>query len=84
MLLLLGLFGLAVGLWLIHREYVAGRIHANYAEHISDGRVSQEIYARESLLAWRDVAFHLGVLGTAASFTFFGFRRLGRKPTKAR
>ena len=81
MLLVVGLVGVALGFWLIHREYLASRLQKNYADQIVDGRISERVYDSESLLAWRDVAVHFGVLTASLSVTVLGARRCKRRPS---
>jgi len=77
-----GMVGFVSSLWLLHHEYLSGRIFENHAAQISDGRVSEELYQQESLLAWRDLTIHLGMLLASTLALCLGalqFRR--RKPS---
>jgi hypothetical protein len=80
---ILGMVGVLSGLWLLHQEYLVGRLFENHAAQISDGRIAEELYQQESLLAWRDLTIHLGLLLASASVVRLGvlqFRR--RMPSK--
>lgn len=71
-MILSGVFGGAGGLWLLHQKYLVGRLYENHAAQISDGRISQELYRQESLLAWRDLTMHLGLLVASSSLVYLG------------
>lgn len=48
-----GIAGLVCRLWLLLDEYLVARLFEYHFAEISDGRIAEEIYQQESLLAWR-------------------------------
>ena len=67
-----GIAGLVCSLWLLHHEYLVAHLFEYHFAEISDGRIAEEICQQESLLAWRDLAIHLGVLLCSISVTYLG------------
>ena len=76
--LVLGITGVAGSLWLIHQEYLVSRLFEKHSEQISDGRIAEELYDQESLLAWRDMVIHLSILMASLSMAYLGALRIKR------
>lgn len=69
---IIGIVGFVSSLWLLHQEYLVGRLFENHVAQISDGRIAEELYQQESLLAWRDLIIHLGMFLASISAVWLG------------